>query len=296
MKTVISFFSYVFKTDKRIKQFLIYSVLSSISQYTSLGMLFVLIKIQVSSIDKILDKFPLNSYFIAGDINPSLLLSMLLFFLAIFYIIYSYFSFISKKYSMEIIATHKDNIKLIAERNKNWQQKEFRMLSGNFFELYTRFFQVLQPMPIMIVGFIFISFFNYYIPIFLILALIFAITLYHYITSYFIEINEELSKAYLSSKRKLIAQIISILLFIIMLAIIFSNNFSIEITVVLIIIGRILLGNFVNFLHFSFEILAKLGVFNQFKNEIVFGGTRLYGPNLNWNNRPRNIYTNQSKF
>jgi hypothetical protein len=243
--------------------------MGTVSQYCSLAMLFILIKIQVSGLENIINKFEyIRNYFSIKDDNEFIFVGVVVFLLFFFYIGYAYLSFLSKKSSTAIITLHKNKIILKAQKKHYWQKNDFKLLASNFFDLYRRFFQAIAPIPIIIFGLLFISFFNIHIPILILLILVLTLTVYNFLKTYISRKDKNQTNEYLSNKRKLLAQVISIFLFLIILAIIFTNNYSIEITVALIIIGRILLGNFINFLHFIFEILSKLYVFDEIKKRI----------------------------
>ena len=124
MKEFYSFLLYALKSDKKIKNYLFLNVMGTVSQYCSLAMLFILIKIQVSGLENIINRFEyIRNYFSIKDDNKFIFVGVVVFLLFFFYIGYAYLSFLSKKSSTAIITLHKNKIILNAQKKHYWQKK-----------------------------------------------------------------------------------------------------------------------------------------------------------------------------
>ena len=210
MKDFFSFSIFVFRSDRRIVIFLVLSVMATILQYLSLAMMFVFVKIMTSGLAEMFEENNLEALgcYLQG-VNPFLINILVLVLLAIFYLGYALFSFLSKKCSMIIIKGHKEKISIELKDADALDGKDNKILLNKHLELYRRSFQTLSPLSILIGGLIFISFINIYISVIFILSLIIVVYFFKPLFNNQAEDNKKFAKEYFINRRKLVAQSIS---------------------------------------------------------------------------------------
>lgn len=272
MKDFFSFISFVFNSNKMVPNFFLLSVTATILQYASLAMMFIFIKAEVSGVGYLLKEVNLGGdigLFLQG-VDPLLFSALMLVMLVIFYIGYAFLSFLSKKCSMSIIKNHKDKITIELKTVNALDGKKSKMLLNQYLEIYRRFFQILSPLSIVVFGVIFISFINFWISIFITLSLIFIVIFYHILSINLAVTYQLFANEYLINRRKLIAQLISVFLFFGILLSVMLIDLTVDATVVLVVVGRILLGNIINALHPIFEVLSKIQAFVEIRKKITW--------------------------
>lgn len=264
MKDFFSFSVFVFRSDRRIVTFLALSVMATILQYLSLAMMFVFLKIMTSGLAEMFEENNLGALgcYLQG-LNPFLINILVLVLLAIFYLGYALFSFLSKKCSMIIIKDHKEKITIELKDANALDGKDNKILLNKYLDIYRRSFQTLSPLSILIGGLIFVSFINFYISFVVILSLIIVVYFFKKLFNNRAEENKNFAKEYFINRRKLVAQSISVLFFVGILLSASVIDLTVDAIVILIVVGRIILGSVANFLHPIFEILVNVNMFTE---------------------------------
>jgi hypothetical protein len=272
---------------RRVLSFFIMSMASVFFQYSALVGIFGFIKLKVDAANflNLLNEFSfeLFSFELFTDIPSVDLKNVSIFFILIFVFFYclsGVASLVGKSISAKVVHDYRRRLYYNARNSGLLKDVPYKKALGTYLTLHRRYLQMIPPLFVVLLGtlvFYVIDKGLFYLLVagvfFVILvALSFCSVLskkdkraeedqdqHHrnYVTEYF---------SYLS---KLFSQAVSVSIFGIMLFFALEEEFSVEDLLVTVIIGRIVLGNLVNFISPLMEISGKVSCFSVVKNEVV---------------------------